>query len=97
MAEPMTSISGPFSHYRAAVDGYQVPFVELHPLSKEDDGMVNVVISDQCIMADMEEVKRWMPILAIAMARAAGYSTHGEHSKKVNPFKVQMAEIKGAE
>ena len=38
-----------------------------------------------------DEIVNWMPILANAMAVAAGYPCHGRDLPKMNPFNLRMS------
>ena len=86
-------IVGPFlEEWKVTFDGYQVPYIS----AREKDGTVDVCIDHRFMMpgpVSREEFDRWLPILANAMAVAAGYSCHGENCNKLNPFTVRMAEI----
>lgn len=87
-------VHGPFvPDYRVTLNGYRVPYVSAFELP---DGRVDVVIDHRFGMPgpiQREEFDRWVPILANAMAVAAGYSCHGENCTPVNPFTTRMSRI----
>ena len=87
-------IHGPFlPEYRVTLDGFRVPFVTATPT---DDGRVDVFIDRRFAMegsVSRDEFDRWLPILANAMAVAAGYSSFGENSGRSNPFQVRMSRL----
>lgn len=93
-AEMGTEIHGPFvPEYRVTLHGYRVPYISATPC---EDGRVDVVLDHRFAMPEpiaREEFDRWMPILANAMAIAAGYSCHGENCGPVNPFQTRMSRI----
>ncbi len=97
MEHPETTIHGPFSYCRASVDGYLVPGVEIHPLTGANDGSANVVVGSFCVLAESSELRKWIPLLAHAMARASGFTCHGENSERANPHKVQLFQIDSQE
>lgn len=80
------------------IDGYEVPRVEVG----EDPGS-----GLWCLFLDgrfgtepvtLEELHRWLPIIAHALAIGAGYSCHGENSVfRPNPFKRRVFDIAVAE
>lgn len=85
-------IVGPFlPEYRVTFGGFRVPHISARPL---DDGSIEVVIDNRFGMpasVPREEFERWVPILANAMAVAAGYSCLGENCTPLNNFKVKMS------
>lgn len=87
-------IHGPFlEEWRITIDGYRVPYISARPLS---DGRVDLCIDGRFMLPEpisQDEFNRWLPILANAMAVAAGYSCHGENCQPLNPFKVQMMKL----
>lgn len=88
-----TEIIGPFQQYRASHCGYEVPYISTYPTA---DGKLHVVVDNRFgthLPVTKDELDNWMPILANAMAVAAGYSSHGENSVRPNPFKVGMSRI----
>ena len=90
-----TEMVGPFAlpDYKITVHGYRVPHIMAH-LKAGTEGRW-VLVLDERFMLEVEddEVRRWMPFLANAMAVAAGYSAHGENSQPVNPYKVGMMRV----
>jgi hypothetical protein len=99
MDHPETEIHGPFiPEHRVTVGGYAVPAISVVPLTGEEDGRSNVVLDGRfCLMADAEEIRRWMPLVAHAMAIGAGYTCHGENSRRANPYRVRMMRIDSQE
>jgi hypothetical protein len=86
-------IVGPFKDYRIVWNGYEVPYVTAIPCK---DGRYHVMVDKRFGIHEpvtREELANWAPILAHAMAVAAGYSCHGENSAPINPFKVGMSRI----
>ncbi len=88
-----THFHSPFTHYEASVGGYLVPHVRIVPLCGADDGSVNVMVRDMGVLASEDEAKKWLPIVAHAMAVASGHSCHGENCERMNLHKVRIAEI----
>lgn len=90
----MIEIVGPFvEEYRVALDGYHVPHIAARPIGVDS---VDVSVDHRFCLPEpvtREEFERWLPLLANAMAVAAGYSCHGESCQPVNPFKVRMARL----
>lgn len=74
------------------IDGYLVPQIEVG----EDPST-----GKWCLFLDrrygtepveLEELHRWLPIVANALAIGAGYSCHGENSvDRPNPYKVRVS------
>jgi hypothetical protein len=87
-------IRGPFQPARkVTINDYVVPFVTV---ALADDGMIDVIVDDRLGMAgpvSREEFDRWMPVLANAMAVAAGYSSHGESCEPLNRHKQKMTSL----
>ena len=83
---------------QAMIDGYLVPNVEVG----EDPAT-----GKWCLFLDnrwgtppveIEELHRWLPMIANALAIGAGYSCHGEHSVyRPNPHKVRAIGISSAQ
>jgi hypothetical protein len=91
----MIEIHGPFiPEHHVTLDGFRVPYLTATPT---EDGRVDVVIDHRFGMEgpiSRDEFDRWMPILANAMAVAAGYSSFGENSGgPVNPFNCRMSRL----
>lgn len=86
-------IVGPFDEYRVTVDGYRVPYLNARELP---DGRVAPTVDGRFGLSEAvprEEFDRWLPLLANAMAVAAGYSCHGENCAPLNPFKMKMMRL----
>jgi hypothetical protein len=80
-----------------ALDGYMVPRVTVQEIAAT--GQWNVIYDGRfCVLAeDLEEVTRWLPLIANVQAVADGYSCHGENSVyRPNPHKVQVMCIESA-
>ncbi|WP_314324437.1 hypothetical protein [Comamonas aquatica] len=73
-----------------SIDGYLVPRLEVH----EDaaSGQWNVIYDGRfAVTASIEELNRWIWLIAQAQAVGGGYSCHGENSvDRPNPYKIQM-------
>lgn len=79
---------GPFpEEIRLVVDGYQVPHIAAR---KNGDGWTLVLDGRYAIDVTEDEVERWLWWVANAMAVAAGYTSFGEHSAPLNPFRRQL-------
>lgn len=91
---PGVEIHGPFrEEWRVTLNDYRVPLVHVR---EQSDGSVEVVIDHRFTLehaVSREEFDRWIPLLANAMAIAAGYSCHGENCQPINPFKVRMRSL----
>ncbi len=91
---PGTQFHGPFETHLVSVDGYQVPKVTVMPLKDVNDGSVNVILDRRfCVCADPDEARKWLPLIAHALAIGAGFTCHGANSERANPHKVQLLEI----
>ena len=89
-----TQIIGPFDTYRVSSDGYEIPHIEVRPLSGANDGSMNVILDGRfCVWTAEEEAKKWLPFLAHAMAVAAGFTCHGENSQEANIYKRRIIEL----
>lgn len=89
------AIVGPF-HERSkiSVDGYVVPYISCIKHSGKLDGAVSLLADSRFGLDTTEdEVKRWMPFVAHAMAIAAGRSCHGKGGQPLDPFGVQLIGI----
>lgn len=87
---PYVEATGPWhrEEWEFNVGGYRVPYVQANI-----QGETNwLLVLDRRFMleASHEEVQRWMPFLAHAMAVAAGYSCHGANCTPLNPFSVRV-------
>lgn len=95
MEYPDTTLTGPVTSYIVAVDGYRVPNLSAIPLRGEQDGITNVILDERfCVCAPNDEARKWIPLIAHALAIGAGYSCHGASSEKLNPHKCKLMEIK---
>lgn len=85
---------GPFTpEYKVAVNGYVVPHLTAVLIEGTEDQW-NLICDGRFMMqAPDHEVRRWLWFIANAMAVAAGYSSHGEHSCVPNPYRVQMSGV----
>lgn len=104
--EPGVKIHGPFRpEYKITLDGFIVPWLTAQPT---EDGKYFLTVDGRLGMADsvsVEEMSNWMPLLANAMAVAAGYPCFGEDraaplitpTRKTNPFNQLMFSLSGAD
>lgn len=97
MDYPTTQIHGPFTHHKVSVDGYLVPHLDVTPLTGTNDGSVNVSVTHQIVLADADEARKWIPLIAHALAVGAGYTCHGANCERANPHKIQLMQIGEAE
>lgn len=77
--------------HRVTIDGFAVPRIEV--AENPATGQWNVTYDERFgIMAEsLEELQRWIWIVANAQAVGEGYSCHGEHSVwRPNPHKVKV-------
>lgn len=79
------------SGHQVTLDGFKVPRIEV----QEDPatGRWNVVYDERfgIVAENLEEIQRWLWIVANAQAVGEGYSCHGENSVwRPNPHKVQV-------
>jgi len=84
---------GPFERWPVSLDGHDVPHVEVRPTP---DGKFYICVDRRFIIhkaVTQEELDNWMPIMANAMAVAAGYSCFGESSAPINPYKVKVGKL----
>ena len=84
-----TKVIGPFvDSYRLTVLDYRVPYLAAN---KREDGSWWLVLDERFgIECSDDDLRKWVPFLADAMAVAAGYSCHGDHSGPTNPFKTRL-------
>lgn len=86
-------IHGPFLPvHTVTLDGYVVPYITVTPMEGKDE--IYVYVDGRFgirVPVTKAELDNWMPILANAMAVAAGYPCHGADRPKTNPFAVRMA------
>jgi hypothetical protein len=86
-------IVGPFEEYRVVWGGYEVPHIEARPMK---DGTYYVTVDNRFGIhqsVTREELENWMPILANAMAVAAGWSCHGDNSRRPNPYMIRVSRL----
>ena len=87
-------VHGPFlPEYRVTLGGYHVPYITAQPT---EDGKFFVTVDHRMGMhlpVTKDELDNWMPILANAMAVAAGYPCHGRDLPKMNPFNLRMSSL----
>ncbi len=92
-----TQFIGPMMpDFRLAVQGYRVPHVSVSPIAG-DDTVMNISLGGFGICADVAEIERWAPLVAHAMAYAAGFTCHGEGSQPRNDYRVGVLCIERAE
>jgi hypothetical protein len=97
-APPGVEYVGPFGgeHYRFTVHGYQIPGLTGN-IAAGEETVWNLFLDGRFgIACAQEELFRWLPFLAHAMAIAGGYSCFGEQSRPVNPYAVRMIGIEEA-
>src|SRR5882757_4288829 len=91
---PGVEIIGPFvPEHHVTSGGYRVPYITAFV---HEDGRVDISVDQRFCMegpVSREEFDRWIPILANAMAVAAGYSCHGENCTPINPFTTRMSSL----
>jgi hypothetical protein len=80
------------------VDGYSLPYIEAHKFTSEDEvtgeneDLISLVLDRRFgLDTNVEEIERWLPFLANAMAIAAGRTSHGEWSNIRNPHGESLA------
>lgn len=72
------------------IDGYLVPRVRVS--ENDGNGLWDVTYDGRfCVTATIEELNRWLWIVANAQAIGAGYSCHGENSIPRNLYKTRLA------
>lgn len=73
------------------VDGYAVPHITL---IKANDNEYTIVVDGRFSkFVHRDDIEEWGWLLAHAMAVAAGYTAHGKHSRRANPYNVQVGFI----
>ena len=90
-------VIGPFSQHRVVIGGYIVPHLTVSTVKSQgpEDGMFNVMLDERfCVCCTQEELDKWGWFIANAMAHAAGYSSFGENSNPVNPYRRQCTELR---
>ena len=91
---PGVEVHGPFlPEYRVTLSGYHVPYITVQPVEGDKffvtvDGRMGIHMP-----VTKDELDNWMPILANAMAVAAGYPCHGRDLPKMNPFNLRMSSL----
>ena len=76
--------------HQVTIDGYLVPRVEVG--EELETGKWNLIYDGRfgIVAENIEELNRWLWIVANAQAVGGGYSCHGEHSTfNPNPHKVK--------
>jgi hypothetical protein len=84
--------------YVMVVDGTAVPYIEIfeHPNGKFSITVVRPGGNSPLVglgRISAEALHRWAPILANAMAVAAGRSSHGENSNVFNPHGSSLVRV----
>lgn len=77
--------------HQVTIDGYDVPRLEV--AEDAETGTWHVVYDGRfgIVAENIEELQRWLWIVANAQAVGAGYSCHGENSiYRPNPHKVKV-------
>lgn len=89
--------SGPWvrPEWEFNVGGFRVPHVQASLANGHEKTWVLSLDRRFLLEADDEEVQRWMPFLAHAMAIAAGYTCHGNGCRPKNPFTVRVSGLDG--
>jgi hypothetical protein len=77
----------------AVVNGCLVPYIKLVKLTGENDGKTEVHLDCQVWIIEDSGIDVVLHMLATCMARAAGYTHHGETSKPFNPFTTKMISL----
>ena len=90
---PGVEVHGPFlPEYKVTLGGYHVPYITVQPVDDKFfitvDGRMGMHLP-----VTKDELDNWMPILANAMAVAAGYPCHGRDLPKFNPFNMRMSSL----
>lgn len=92
----VTETVGPFNDgdfYRLTYDGYVLPHVHAH-LRKGTEHIWDIALDGRLWFELTDtELHHVIPLLANAMAIAAGYSSFGENCRMLNPFQVRMTGI----
>lgn len=82
LVDELADLEG-FAPFELVVSGSRVPYIEGRVFG---DGKVTLMLDDRFgFDTDEEEVTRWAPFLADAMAVSAGRTSHGENSYIRNP------------
>ena len=87
---------GPFREpYRVTVAKYRVPHLEAYPSGQ---GGWFIILDERFgIDAGDAEARKWLRFIAQCMAVAAGYSSHGAHSGRDNPYHHRLLSISSTE
>lgn len=88
-----TDLIGPFSpppYHKVSVDGYLVPHLYIYKRGDTDTDWTVVLDSRFEYDVNDGELRRFMPLIANAMAIAAGYSCFGENSQLSNRYQTQI-------
>jgi hypothetical protein len=78
----------PQSFSRAYVDGHEVPYIDV---GVTDEGFTLILDNRFGIDASPEELQKWLPFVADAMAVSAGRTSHGRNSNIRNPHGEALA------
>lgn len=76
-------------YYEFDVDGYKVPYLYAY---RQQENEYFIVLDERMHFGPFTaaEITAMLPVVANAMAVAAGFSCHGRNCKKQNPFTVQV-------
>ncbi len=89
-------LHGPFhqEYHVASVGGYEIPNLKILKRKGKNDGISTVLLDNRfSIDVPEDQLDPWLWIVANAMAIGAGYSSHGENSCEVNPYKRRIAQL----
>jgi hypothetical protein len=82
--------------HAVTLDGYMVPRVEVSEDAATGQWRVTYDGRFGVVAGSIEELQRWLWLLANVQAVGAGYSCHGENSVyRPNPHQVRVMEITG--
>lgn len=80
--------------HAVTIDGYAVPNVEVAENAATGQWHVTYDGRFSIVASDLEELQRWLWMVAQAQAVGAGYSCHGANSVyRPNPHKVKVMGI----
>lgn len=86
-------IIGPFTEPEwcyVKVNGCKVPHIRVRKLTGESDGRIEVHMDSNCWIIDANESDVILNMLAVCMARAAGFNNIGPDSEPYNPYRKQF-------
>ena len=69
-----------------------MPHVEMTPVTGSETQWT-VTVGSHSVTGDYEELCKWIAFLAHAMAYAAGYTSHGEHSQPRNDYSREVLHL----